>query len=262
MTTKMKCLVIYPSLMVMILALTGCGIPQDQYDQLKSELTSSQQQVGDLTKAGEELEKSLNNATKLNEEINTRVEDLTKAGEELEKSLNNATKLNEEINTRVEDLTKAGEELENSLNNATKLNEENNSRVEDLTKANGELENSLNNSTRLNEELSAIAAYSLWYDHYYGTGAYSYDNVTAFNSQLGSLIAAINDTNSRSAFDVYHGTDYDYRTLVASLPDDNIWTQSQYESWLDAGKSREEALGQVGGHLLNKVEAISWFGEK
>ena len=131
-----------------------------------------------------------------------------------------------------------------------------------MTKAGEGLENSLDSSTKLSEELSAIAAYSLWYDHYYETGAYIYDDVTAFNSQLGSLIAVIGDTNSRSAFDVYHGTDYDYRTLVASLPEDNIWTQSQYESWLDAGKSRREALGQVGGHLLSKVEAITWFGGK
>ncbi len=234
MTAKMKRRVIFLSLMVMIPALTGCGIPQEQFDQLKSELTSSRQQVGDLAKAGGELENSLNNSTKLNEELSARVEDLTKAGEELENSLDNSTSLNEELNTRVEDLTKAGEGLENSLDSSTKLS----------------------------EELSAIAAYSLWYDHYYGTGIYGFDDVTAFNSQLGSLIAVIGDTNSRSAFDVYHGTDYDYRTLVASLPEDNIWTQSQYESWLDAGKSRREALGQVGGHLLNKVEAITWFGGK
>ncbi len=183
----------------MVLALSGCGIPQDQYDQVKSELTSFQQQL-------------------------------------------------EELNTRVEDLTKTNGELENSLNNSTKLNEELNANIE--------------GSARLNEELSTIAAYSLWYDYYYGTGAYSFDDVTAFNSQLGSLIAAIDDTNSRSAFDVYHATDYDYSTLVASLPEDNIWTQSQYESWRAAGKSRKEALGQVGVNLLNKVETIRWFGEK
>jgi hypothetical protein len=171
--------------MIMALALPGCGIPQEQYDQLKSESDSFQQQL-------------------------------------------------EELNTR----------------------------VEDLTKTSGELENSLNNSTKLNEELSAIAAYFLWYDYYYGTGAYSFDNATAFNSQLGSLIAAIDDTNSQAAFDVYYATHYDYTTLVDSLPKDNIWTLSQYESWSDAGKSRKEALEQVGVHLLNKLEPISWFGEK
>lgn len=185
--------------MIMVLALSGCGIPQDQYDQLKPESDSFQQQL-------------------------------------------------EELNTRVEDLAKTNGEL--------------NTRVEDLTKTNGELENSFNNSTKLNEELSAIAAYSLWYDYYYGTGAYSFDNVTAFNSQLGSLIAAIDDTNSRSAFDVYYATHYDYTILVDALPEDNIWTLSQYESWSDAGKSRKEALGQVGVHLLNKLGTISWFGEK
>ncbi len=234
MTTKMKCLVIYLPLMIMGLTLSGCGIPQDQYDQLKSGLASSQQQVEDLTKTNEELENSLNDSTKLNEELNTRVEDLTKTSGETENALNSSTKLNEELNTR----------------------------VEDLTKNSGELENSLDSSTKLSEELSVITAYSLWYDHYYGTGAYSFDNVATFNSQLGNLIAAIEDTNSRSAFDVYHATHYDYTTLVASLPEDNIWTQSQYENWLDAGKSRKEALGQVGAHLLNKLETIRWFGEK
>jgi len=137
-----------------------------------------------------------------------------------------------------------------------------NTKVEDLTQAKAAFEELADNSAKLNEELSTIAAYSLWYDHYYATGAYSFDDVTAFNSQLGSLIAAIDDTNSRSAFDVYHATHYDYSTIVASLPEDNIWTESEYDSWRAASESRKEALGQVGGHLLNKVEAISWFGEK
>ncbi len=184
----------------------GCGIPQDQYDQLKSELTSSQQQVEDLTKT------------------------------------------NGELNTRVEDLTKTRGEL--------------NTQIEDLTKTRGELEDLFDDSIKLNEELSAIVAYSIWYDYYYGTGTYSFDDVTAFNSQLGSLIAATGDTNSRAAFEVYYAIHYDYTTLVASLPEDNIWTQSQYESWRDADESLYEALGQVGGHLLIKMESIPWFGKE
>ncbi len=227
MTRKMKCLVIYIPLVTMMLALSACGVPQDQYNQLRSELTSSQQQL---------------------EGLNTRIEDLTKT--------------NGELNTQVEDLTKTNGELEASLNSATKLNEEIKAQVEDLTKTSGELKNSLNSATKLNEELSAIAAYSLWYDHYYGTGAYDFNDTTAFNSQLGSLIAAIDDTDSRSAFDAYYTTDYDYSTLVYSLPEDNIWTQSQYESWVAAGEFRKEALGQVGVQLLNELETISWFGEK
>jgi len=168
--------------MLMVLALSGCGIPQAQHDQLQSELTSSQQQT-------------------------------------------------EELNIK----------------------------VDDLTKTIGELENTSNNSAKLNEELSTIAAYSLWYDYYYGTGTYSFDNVTAFNSQLGNLIAATGDTNSQAAFDVYYAIYYDYATLVASLPEDNIWTQSQYESWREADESLYEAVGQVGGHLLIKMETIPWF---
>ncbi len=185
MIVKVKRFIIYLSLMIIVLALSACGIPQEQYDQLNSELASSRQQL-------------------------------------------------EELNTK----------------------------VGDLTKTNAALEDSANDSARLNEELSTIAVYSIWYDYYYGTGTYSFDNVTAFHSQLGSLIAATGDTNSRAAFDVYYAIHYDYTTLVASLPEDNIWTQSQYESWRDAGESRKEALGQVGVHLLNKLETISWFGEK
>lgn len=202
----MKHIVIYLSLVIIALALSGCGIPQIQYDQLKSELTYSQQQL---------------------EELNTKVGDLTKTNEALEDSA-------EELNTRVEDLTRAKAALEDSANDLAKLN----------------------------EELSTIAAYSIWYDYYYGTGTYSFDNVTAFNSQLGSLIAATGDTNSRAAFDVYYAIHYDYTTLVASLPEDNIWTQSQYESWRDADESLYEALGQVGGHLLMKMESIPWFGKE
>ena len=185
MVIKIRHIVIYLSLMIIALALSGCGIPQEQYVQLESELTSSQQQL-------------------------------------------------EELNTK----------------------------IEDLTKENVELEDLVNNSATLNEELSATAAYFLWYDYYYGAGAYDFSDVDTFNSQLGSLITATGDTNSLAAFDVYDKAHYDYNTLVDTLPEDNIWTLSQYESWSDAGKSRKEALEQVGVHLLNKLGTVSWFGEK
>lgn len=187
MVIQMKHIIIYLSLMIIALALSGCssGIPQEQYDQLTSELTSSQQQL-------------------------------------------------EELDTR----------------------------VGDLTKENAALENSLNNSTKLNEELSAIAAYSIWFDYYYGTDAYNFDDVAVFNEQLGSLITATGDTNSQAAFSVYYEADNAYNEVVDSLPEDNVWTMSQYKSWSDAGKSRKEALGQVGVHLLDKLETIRWFAEK
>jgi len=187
MVIQMKHIIIYLSLMIIALALSGCssGIPQEQYDQLTSELTSSQQQL-------------------------------------------------EELDTR----------------------------VGDLTKENAALENSLNNSTKLNEELSAIAAYSIWFDYYHGTGAYNLDDVAVFNEQLGNLITATGDTNSQAALSVYYEADNAYNEVVDSLPEDNIWTMSQYESWSDAGKSRKEALEQVGVPLLNKLETTRWFTEK
>ncbi len=178
----MKYIVIYLSLMAIALALSSCGIPQEQYDQLQSELTSSQQQL-------------------------------------------------EELNTK----------------------------IEDLTKANAEFEDLVNNSARLNEELSAITAYLLWYDYYYEIGIYDFNDIATFNAKLGSLIAATGDTNSQQAFEVYYQADSDYNAIADSLPEDNIWTVPQFESWYDAGISREEALGQVGGHLLNKINTIPWF---
>ncbi len=237
MILKMKRFTIYLPLMIMMLAVSGCssGILPEQYEQLKVELTSYQQKLAELE-------------TSYQQKL-----------AELETSYQQQL---EDLNTEIEDLTQAKAALEGLADTSTKLNEEIKAQIEDLTKTNGELENSLDNSTKLNEELSVITAYSFWYDHYYGTGIYGFDNVTAFNSQLGSLIAAIGDTNARSSFDVYHATDYDYITLVASLPEDNVWTLSQYESWVAAGEFRKEALGQVGAHLLNKLETISWFGEK
>ena len=134
-----------------------------------------------------------------------------------------------------------------------------NTKIEDLTKENVELEDLVTNSATLNEELSAIAAYSLWYDYYYGTGAYDSNDIASFNSQLGSLITATGDAYSQAAFNIYYEADNEFNEVVDSLPEDNIWTIAQYESWFDAGQSRKEALGQIGGHLLNKIEAIPWF---
>ncbi len=184
MVSKIKHIVIYPSLIIVALALAGCssGIPQEQYDQLQSELASSQQQLDEL-----------------------------------------------------------------------------NTKIEDSTKENVELEDLVNNSATLNEELFAITAYSLWYDYYYEIGIYDFNDIATFNAQLGSLIAATGDTNSQQAFEAYYQADSDYNAIVNSLPEDNIWTVSQFENWRAADISREEAFGQVGGHLLNIIETILWF---
>ena len=80
MVAKLKSFIIYLSLMIIALALSGCGIPQEQYDQLKSELTSSQQQL---------------------EELNTKIEDLTKVNAALEDLVNNSATLNEELSAIV-----------------------------------------------------------------------------------------------------------------------------------------------------------------
>ncbi|MFC1912693.1 hypothetical protein ACFLX7_00630 [Chloroflexota bacterium] len=184
MLKKTRNTVIYLSLMIIAFVLSGCssGISQEQYEQLQSELTSSQQQL-------------------------------------------------EELNTK----------------------------IEDLIKANAEFKDLVDNSAILNEELSAITAYLLWYDYYYEIGISDFNDIETFNSQLGSLIAATGDTNSQQAFEIYYQADSDLNAITDSLPEDNILTVPQFESWYDAGFSREEALGQVGGHLLNRIVTIPWF---
>ena len=151
------------------------------------------------------------------------------------------------------------EQLESELTSSHQQLEELNTKIEDLTKEIAEFEDLINNSATLNEELSAITAYSLWYDYYYNIGTYDLNDIDTFNSQLGGLIAATGDTNSQQAFEVYYQANSDYNVVVDSLPEDNIMTVSQFEDWRDADISREETLGQVGGHLLNKIETIPWF---
>ena len=120
-----------------------------------------------------------------------------------------------------------------------------------------EMETSLQSSSSLNQELSAISAYGIWYDNYYGSGIYSFDD---FNAQLGALVVATGDANSIAAFNVYYEADQAFDTVLAELPQDNsAWTMTQYETWRDAGKTRTDALGQIGGHLLNALKNITWF---
>ena len=221
---KIKHIAVYLSLMIMVLVLSGCssGILPEQYEQLKAELTSYQQKLAELeTSYQQQLE-----------DLNTKVEDLTQAKAAFEELADNSAKLNEELSTKVEDLTRAAAALEELADNSAKLN----------------------------EELSTIAAYSLWYDYYYATGAYNFEDVALFNSQLGNLVTATGDAASQAALDIYYQADNEYQEVVASLPPDNVWTMPQYENWRDAGEARKEALGQVGGHLLDKVKTIAWFG--
>ncbi len=120
-----------------------------------------------------------------------------------------------------------------------------------------ELETSLENSSKLNRELTAISAYGVWFDNYYGSGIY---NFADFNAQLGALVVATGDANSIAAFNVYYEADQAYEQTLTSLPQDNsAWTMEQYETWRDSGKTRTDALGQIGGHLFNVLKTITWF---
>ncbi|MFC1914675.1 hypothetical protein ACFLWK_00240 [Chloroflexota bacterium] len=193
--TKIRHIVIYLLAIAIALALSSCasGVPQDQYDLLQSELTSSQQEL-------------------------------------------------EELQT---DFQQQLDQL--------------NIKIEDLTKSNAELEDQVKVAAVLNEELSAIVAYSLWFDYYYETGAYNFDTLTEFDTQLEGLISATGDTNCQEAFQAYSEAQTSFFTLEDSLPEDGIWTESQFDSWLAAGMSLDDALAQLGEQLADKINSITWF---
>jgi len=99
--------------------------------------------------------------------------------------------------------------------------------------------------------LSAIAAYDIWYSQYYGLGTYTFETSEDFNVQLGKLITTVGDTDTITVWNDYLTQDFAYNTLVDELPGDtSAWTSDQYNSWLAAGTSRANALGQVGGYLF------------
>lgn len=108
-------------------------------------------------------------------------------------------------------------------------------------------------------ELSVISAYFIWYDYYYSTSIFN-DGDYAFNARLQSLIEASGDENSSAAYAIYAQADAAYQAVVNTLPkDSSVWTKTQYDNWVKTGKTRADALGQVGGHLFAVVEKVDWF---
>ena len=109
------------------------------------------------------------------------------------------------------------------------------------------------------DDLSIIAAFMIWQDYYYQNGILEQTD-TEFNERLGTLIAGIDNTNLQAAYYAYYKAEVSYQQVLATLPkDDSIWTVTQYDNWLEAGKQRSQALGQVGGYLNPLLNSIEWF---
>ena len=109
-------------------------------------------------------------------------------------------------------------------------------------------------------ELSAIAAYTIWYDQYHNIGtaaqAYAFTDVATFNYKLGTLVNATGDADLLAAWYSYLAADTALNDLVAELPEDyETWTTEQYNQWFEADTSRTNALGQVGTALFNTIAA-------
>ena len=105
-------------------------------------------------------------------------------------------------------------------------------------------------------ELSAIAAYTIWYDQYYEVYNYVFDDVPTFNYKLGTLIHAANDADLLAAWYSYLAADTALNDLVAELPEAYVsWTTEQYNQWLEVNTYRTGALGYVGTALFNTIAA-------
>jgi hypothetical protein len=106
--------------------------------------------------------------------------------------------------------------------------------------------------------ISLITAYDIWYDQYvlYGTDnqMYSFTDGVAFNTRLGDLITAANNSDVQAAWDAYIVADTALADVLAELPEDyNTWTAAQTDRWSAASTARTNALGNVGTALFNAI---------
>ncbi|MAF85253.1 MAG: hypothetical protein CL875_02005 [Dehalococcoidales bacterium] len=105
------------------------------------------------------------------------------------------------------------------------------------------------------EKLSAISAYSIWYDQYYAVGNFIFEDTEAFNGGVGALIAAAGDAASQAAWENYLATDSAFNAVVAGLPEDyEAWTEDQTNQWTEAYNTRYATFGEVGVTLYEATD--------
>jgi len=101
-------------------------------------------------------------------------------------------------------------------------------------------------------DLSAISAYTIWYDQFYGVGNYIFADTASFNEKLGALIEATGDSDSQTAWSTYLAAENALIALLEELPEDTTtWTEEDYNKWSEATTASYDAFGEVGTALFN-----------
>ena len=126
---------------------------------------------------------------------------------------------------------------------------------EDFTEVQGELTAAQNEIKALEAQvasLSAISAYTIWYDQYYAVGNYIFADTASFNEKLEALIEATGDSASETAWNTYLAAENALIALREELPEDSsVWTEEHYNKWVEATTARYNAFGEVGTALFN-----------
>jgi hypothetical protein len=84
-------------------------------------------------------------------------------------------------------------------------------------------------------KLSAMSAYTIWYDQYYTCWYYGYTNfqyadLATFTSNFGAMIAGTNDPALTKAREEHLVSAKNFETVTASLPRDyKSWTKEETE---------------------------------
>jgi hypothetical protein len=107
--------------------------------------------------------------------------------------------------------------------------------------------------------LSAIAAYTLWYDQYYtywysGYTNYQFADATSFQNNFGNLIKGTSNAATLKAWEDYLTSYQSYDAVLKSLPKDNkTWDKGQTDKWTQAYNATYAALGKVGTPLYEVI---------
>jgi septal ring factor EnvC (AmiA/AmiB activator) len=220
-------------LILVSVVLVGCssGYTKEQYGALETSLKETQTKLTTSETTAQDTQKKLDDSQK----------ELT------------ATK------TALTDAQKQIGDYKTQLTTAQAKLQDDQKQLEAAQKKLDEMNTTNQASLKLIKEESAVNAYLIWYDEYYGKKILN-ATTPLFNARMSNFVAASGDANSLAAFNAYLEKDTVYQQILAALPQDNsAWTKAQYDSWVAAGKERADKLGQVGGYLKIVMDKITWF---
>ncbi len=124
-----------------------------------------------------------------------------------------------------------------------------------LTAAQGQIQSLQRNVSKL----SAISAYTLWYDQYYtywnyGSTIYQFADRKAFTNNFGTLIEGINDSTVKQTWKDYQAVYDKFDALLKSLPaDDKTWDKDQIAQYWKVYYEMRVALGTLGTPIYNII---------